>query len=251
MVNQTTNPSAQKIADHLAEFWLEIGKMAGILDRNNGYNAVFAKGYSWPSKIFDLQPSALALELLKSGIEIEQLPNAILAQSEATKVLLESSGFERVSSLKAMALDVSEGHLQVLDEHQFETVTTKGQAGKFARIAAGSFDYPVKSKTVEALLNNPKFHMFLGKHEGALGSCGMLYLDNNDVCGFHMIGTLPTFRGKGLGKSMTQYLLNKTVELGYGTVYLVASKSGEPIYSKLGFATFGEVETFALTNTSR
>lgn len=250
MVNQTTNPSAQKIADHLAEFWREIGKPAKIINCHKGFTSVMALGYSWPSKIFDLQPSALALEHLKSGIEIEQLPNAVLVQSEATRELLESSGFERVSSLKAMALDVSEGHLQVLDAHQFETVTTKRQAQDFARIAAASFDYPVRTKTVEALLNNPKFLLFLGKHEGALGSCGMLYLDNNGVSGFHMIGTLPTFRGKGLGKSMTQYLLNKTVEMGYETVYLVASKSGEPIYSKLGFATCGEVETFALTNST-
>ena len=245
MINQDKN---QNITDHLAEFWNEIGKSAGILQQHEGFMAIRPDGNSWPSKVFAVQPSSLTLELLKSGISNNQLPNAILVESEPTKELLTSTGFQVISSLKAMALNAYDGNLQKLDNTQFETVTTKQQAREFARIAAESFDYPVLATTVEALLEQPRFHMFLGKHEDNFGSCGMLYLDKKDVCGFHMIGALPNFRGKGLGKSMTQLLLNKTVAMGYRKIYLVASKSGAPIYSKLGFESFGNVETYALSN---
>ena len=245
MDQETSYSTTQKITGHLAEFWNEIGKTAEILQQHECFMVIQPEGNSWPSKNFAVKPSSNAINKLKSGILDKQFPNSILAQSDQLKALLESSGFKLVSSLKAMYSNVSGSNMKKLDETQFEVVTTKQQAKDFARIAATSFDYPVMATTITALLGNPNFQMVLGKHKGVTGSCGMLYLDKNGVCGFHMIGTMPNFRGMGMGKNMTQFLLNKALELDFGKIYLVASKSGEPIYSKMGFISFGNVETYA------
>jgi ribosomal protein S18 acetylase RimI-like enzyme len=74
----------------------------------------------------------------------------------------------------------------------------------------------------------------------------MVYLDKNGVSGIHMIGTKAVFSGLGFGKKMTQLLVNQAIKNQSKKVYLVASEAGERIYSKMGFETYGVLESYAL-----
>ncbi len=83
---------------------------------------------------------------------------------------------------------------------------------------------------------------------GAFVSCGIVFLDNNNVSGIHMIGTIQEYRGLGLGKAMTTKLMFEAYENKSSEVVLVASKAGEKIYAKLGFITQGNLKAIRLAN---
>jgi ribosomal protein S18 acetylase RimI-like enzyme len=97
------------------------------------------------------------------------------------------------------------------------------------------------------LLNDrSKIRLYLGKHIGSLASCGIVFLDKNNVSGIHMIGTIPECRGLGLGKAMTNKLIFEAYENKSSEVVLVASKAGERIYEKLGFIAYGTLKSYSV-----
>ena len=57
---------------------------------------------------------------------------------------------------------------------------------------------------------------------------------------------LVTGAGKGIGKAITEKLIYEAVVHNKQNCVLHASLMGEPIYSKLGFKHFGELETFRI-----
>lgn len=75
---------------------------------------------------------------------------------------------------------------------------------------------------------------------------GMLFLDKNNISGLHMTGTMPEFRGLGLGKTMTNKLLLEAHKNKSNYVVLVASEAGEKIYSKLGFISDGNLKSYKI-----
>lgn len=81
---------------------------------------------------------------------------------------------------------------------------------------------------------------------GSLVSCGIVFLDNNNVSGIHMIGTIQDYRGLGLGKAMTTKLMFETYENKSSEAVLVASKAGERIYSKMGFKADGTLKSYSV-----
>ena len=78
---------------------------------------------------------------------------------------------------------------------------------------------------------------------GSLVSCGIVFLDNNNVSGIHMIGTIQDYRGLGLGKAMTTKLMFETYKNKSSEAVLVSSKAGERIYSKMGFIADGTLRS--------
>ncbi|BDD05595.1 GNAT family N-acetyltransferase [Aureibacter tunicatorum] len=70
--------------------------------------------------------------------------------------------------------------------------------------------------------------------------------DSNDNAELHMIGTVPEGRGKGIGKSMTEYLLLEAKANNAKSCVLHASAMGARIYTKLGFQAYGELETYRI-----
>jgi ribosomal protein S18 acetylase RimI-like enzyme len=57
--------------------------------------------------------------------------------------------------------------------------------------------------------------------------------------------TIPEFRGLGIGKRLLQECLDECRARGVKRVWLHASKEGEPLYRKAGFAgNIGELELF-------
>ena len=61
-----------------------------------------------------------------------------------------------------------------------------------------------------------------------------------------MIGTIPECRGIGLGKIMTTKLILEAFKNQCNTVVLVASESGERIYSKMGFIAEGTLSSYSV-----
>lgn len=86
--------------------------------------------------------------------------------------------------------------------------------------------------------------MFTYNESGMYLKCGMIFFDSNNNGGLHMIGTLREGRWKGIGKIMTEKLMQEPKENNADYCVLHASIMGEPTYSELGFKSFGEIETY-------
>jgi ribosomal protein S18 acetylase RimI-like enzyme len=236
----------KQIIEHLFEFWEQVAKHGGFLRNEDGFSTTYPMNNSWPSKIFGLEPKVLDIQKLKKAIDSDLLPNSISIISEQEKEILIDNGFDSSSSLTAMALDTSKRIWPPIDETLFKKVTTESEADIFANIASKAFGYPVLTSTIRNLIEIPSLQLFLGTYEASYVSCGLVFLDEIGVSGLHMIGTLSDFRGLGLGKTMTSLLIEKAIQNKSGQVYLVASKAGERIYSKMGFKAYGTVESFTL-----
>ena len=72
------------------------------------------------------------------------------------------------------------------------------------------------------------------------------FFEKNNLAGFHMIGTIPKGRGKGIVKSITEKLINESLINNSKYCVLNASKMGEQIYKKLGFTAFGTLKNYTI-----
>lgn len=238
-----------EIIEHLFEFWKHIGHNGGFLKKEKGFNSTHPSENSWPNKIFNVNVEDLDLNDLKQKILSKKLPNSIAVyEQESPRKILTSNGYGITSTLKAMALTTNGIFYDNIKASDFLEVSSEHDAGLFAEVASGSFGYPVKTATIIPLYKDPAFKLYLGKYKDSFPSCGIVYLDKNGVSGIHMIGTKADYRGLGLGKKMTQQLVNEAIKNQSKKVYLVASQAGERIYSKMGFKTYGVLESYALQN---
>ena len=235
------------IINHLFEFWTQIGKHGEFLTLENGLSYTNPLNNSWPSKVFDLDHEKLDIDDLRREIGVGAIPNSLATHEDnALKTLLDSHQFRLSSKIKAMALDTSGILFKDINETEFITVSSTDEAQTFADVASESFGYPVEASTIITLIDKPSFKIILGKHDEGIPTCGMVYIDKNGVAGIHMIGTKGSYRGLGLGKKMTQFLINQSIKARSRKVFLVASEAGERIYTKMGFTSHGVLESYSL-----
>ncbi|EZH73379.1 hypothetical protein ATO12_20505 [Aquimarina atlantica] len=235
------------IINHLFEFWEHIGTQAGFLNRREGYMYTKPPKSSWPNKVFAIDPEIVNLEQLHEQMKNGVLPKSLgVAENENIEQRLLQHNFVQQSTVKAMFLETSKTTAPTDDFSTIVLVDNNEKAIMFARVSSKSFGYQILPKTIISLVKHQKnIHLFLGKHDGEYVSCGIIFHDKNGYSGIHMIGTLPEYRGMGLGKIMTNKLLFEAYQNQSDIVLLVASTSGERIYSKIGFVTDGTLKSYA------
>jgi len=84
--------------------------------------------------------------------------------------------------------------------------------------------------------------MFIGCLDEMAVTTGLL-IESKDSYGIYDVMTKETFRGKGIGSEMFQFLLNQTKDK-QKPVVLQASDDGKNIYKRFGFIDVGEMVVF-------
>ena len=92
----------------------------------------------------------------------------------------------------------------------------------------------------EKLASNAR--MFIGCIKEMPVATGLL-IDSNNSYGIYDVMTKETFRGKGYGSEMFQFLLSQTIDK-QKPVVLQASEDGKNIYKRFGFKEVGEMIVF-------
>ncbi len=87
-----------------------------------------------------------------------------------------------------------------------------------------------------------EIQMFIGRVGEITVSTGLL-IDSKESYGIYDVMTKETFRGKGYGSEMFQYLLTQTKDK-QKPVVLQASDDGKNIYKRFGFIDVGEMVVF-------
>lgn len=237
------------IINHLFDFWEYLGIQGGFLTNENGYKYSSPSDISWPSKVFGIDIKVLKIQQLASKMQEGALPNALgRIEDTFTVNLLLSHHFKQTSEVKRIYLNLTQELKPINNSPNIQEVITEAEATDFATIASKTFGYKINPQTIISLLNDSsKIRLYLGKHMGSSASCGIVFLDNNNVSGIHMIGTVAECRGLGLGKTMTNKLIFEAYENKSSEVVLVASKAGERIYAKLGFITQGNLKSYSMS----
>lgn len=81
-----------------------------------------------------------------------------------------------------------------------------------------------------------------------IAGTGTAIINNKTAWLAHII-VHPEYRNRGLGKIITEHLVNTAYSKGCETIYLLATEIGEPVYKKLGFETETEY-VFYLGNST-
>jgi ribosomal protein S18 acetylase RimI-like enzyme len=102
----------------------------------------------------------------------------------------------------------------------FEMSVSGGQAWVDATPAAGGTNAPWK--------------MYVGYLDNKPVATSMLF-NGAGVAGIYAIGTLPEMRRKGFGSAITLMPLLDARQQGYRYAVLFATRSGHPVYERLGF----------------
>jgi len=233
-----------KAIRHQFEFWSHIGQVGGYFHRYNGFSSLSPKDATWPSKIFDLKE--LHIEGLKKKMETYKLTKSVaVEENETLETLLQAEGFTQTSSVAAMSMN-AKVTTEYATHPEIEKITDEFGAAMFAKIASEAFGYTIYTNIIIPLLSSTKVQLFLGKHRSQYVSCGIVFKDSNGDSGLHMIGAKKEYRGLGLGKKMTEYLLSIALANDSEYIHLVASKLGAPIYHKLGFQNRGYLKSYTI-----
>jgi len=87
------------------------------------------------------------------------------------------------------------------------------------------------------------FQHYLGYIDDEPVASSLLFF-NSGIAGIYFIGTIPKFRGKGIGSALTAYSMLRAKELGNRIAVLRASGMGEGIYRRLGFKDYFKFQLY-------
>lgn len=233
------------ITSNLFEFWSYIGKKNIIYKESSNYKAVYVKGSDWPKRVFAIEDKIESYDEIIRLSNQGLLPNIITLHKHTD--LVSRNKIQLQFSQINMSLDLRNYTNETFQNENIHQIETKSEAFEFANIASESFGYRVDGTTIYNLCKD-SFHskLFIYRENKNSYGCGIVFFDNNNVAGFHMIGTIPNGRGKGIGKKITEKLINEAFINNSKYCVLNASKMGESIYKKLGFATFGILENYKI-----
>jgi len=85
----------------------------------------------------------------------------------------------------------------------------------------------------------PEGRLLLAEYEGKLAGCVALHKIDDDVCEMKRLYLRPAFRGKGLGRVLTEEILRQARAIGYRRLRLdtvgPVMKDSVAMYCRLGF----------------
>lgn len=131
-----------------------------------------------------------------------------------------------------------------VDYFKFEKLKTKDVETYLKLINLSIFKKNGLSKElIIDKINHPNFHFFLGKYKNEIVTTCIIFNDNISN-GLYFISTENSQRKKGLGSLTVIKSINYLINKGESKFVLHATKMGNNIYTKIGFATFSKLIIF-------
>jgi GNAT superfamily N-acetyltransferase len=156
---------------------------------------------------------------------------------------LENNRFTFVCSYPGMILDINE--LPVVtygSDVSVKEINNAEDIKQWIDIVAASYGSNAHefSKFITYLQENCSpgtLRFYCGYYDGKPVATTVT-IQHDDVVGVHWVGTLPEYRGKGVGYAVTHASLLEAKHKNCTQAILLASEMGKPIYAKMGFKEF-------------
>ena len=234
-----------KVINNLFEFWNYIGLQNSSYKEYQNFKAVSILGSDWPKRVYDVGDHIESYEEISKSHTIDSFPK-IVTIHKPTK-FLDCNKFQLSFTQTNMCLDLLDYKNNPFETENIHQIKTKSEAFQFAEIASQAFNYNVSGTAVFNVTKNPQqARLYVFQENNINYGCGTIFFDSKNVAGFHMIGTIPDGRGRGIAKMITQRLIDEAIKNNSEFCVLNASKMGESIYKKLGFTAVGTLQNYKI-----
>jgi GNAT superfamily N-acetyltransferase len=131
-----------------------------------------------------------------------------------------------------------------------EELTDAGMLGACADVVRRSFGPTVEPDPDDgapyfsdpALLDDVRRAIVLARLDGEIVGTANVFVTHR-VAWVTQVGTLASYRGRGIGEATSRWATTRGFELGAQAAWLTASPLGEPVYRRMGFEQFGTFST--------
>ena len=234
-----------KIINNLFEFWSYIGLQNNSYKEYQNFKVVSINRSDWPKRVYDVFDSIENYDEIAKLYKTDNFPKIITIHKP--NKFLDFTKFELSFTHINMGLNLNFHKNEPFENENIYQVKTKSEAFEFAKIASQAFNYNVNGEVVYNMSkHSQKAKLYVFQENKINYSCGIIFFDSNNVAGFHMIGTIPDGRGRGIGNQITQRLIHEAINNNSKYCVLNVSKMGESIYKKLGFTAFGILENYKI-----
>jgi hypothetical protein len=244
------------IEKNLDDFYLKSSKHNNFISKTDEkINWVLAKNVNWPDCIFRADFENLNIEkevnYVRKLIQKGKAPNGWtvgpLTKPKNLGKILEKFGFSNVYQQAGMAVELKNLVKKEIytNELMIKKVDNEESLKQWYEVVSRVFGIKVDFDLLQFLYLLEELHFYLGEFEGKAVSTLMLYFSSG-VAGLHAVSTLPTYRGKGFGLSISRTALIDALNMGYYVGVLQASSMGERVYRKLGFKKYCDIISYAL-----
>lgn len=158
---------------------------------------------------------------------------------------LEAAGHRLDATPRAMAMPIGDlnapepdRELEIREEPDYELVSRLNEVAY--GFAPGEF--PVMGGELPAL------RTYFGSIDGETVACAGAFTHGSD-CEIVFVAVLPEGRGRGISGRLMARALADAAEQGLETTTLQATKLGYPVYAKLGYADYGELQMWERRKT--
>jgi ribosomal protein S18 acetylase RimI-like enzyme len=235
------------VRSSMPPFWTVLAESSGGgIWRGNGVTAAIVPGSPkrsfFNSVLYEDRESMLAsigrLEqaYAEAGIEAWTVwvPEAHTEVAQA----LEAAGHRLDATPRAMAMPIGglrapdpDPDLEIREEPDYELVSSLNE------VAYGfePGEFPVMRGELSAL------RVYLGSIDGETVACAGAFAHGSD-CEIVFVAVLPEGRGRGISARLTARAIADAAEQGLETTTLQATKLGYPVYAKLGYGDYGELQ---------
>lgn len=235
----------EQITKNLYEFWSYIGEASNKFQKTENYSAILMKDSDWPNRVFDVKLTESNINEI-AKLSYEGKLAKILTIGEGNN-LTNHPNFKLKFEQKNMAIEMEKVEESDFRNPNIKQVLNKEDTSRFSAIATEAFGYKVDENVAHSSIGKSnKLRIFLYRENNINLGCGIIFFDSNHNAGLHMIGTIPAGRGKGVGSSITKHLLQEAKREKVKICVLHASLLGEPIYRKLGFTQYGEIQNYLI-----
>lgn len=177
------------------------------------------------------------------------VPSAVLFPGESVPqdVLerLAPMGFERHGAMPAMAVDVRAlPETSLAEGYEFVTIGERMGSDAWVDCLAVGYELPVGVAGLfgpNRVGDREDIRYYGAVKDGSVDSVSAVYLGEG-VAGVYCVATREKARGRGLGAYLTAEPLRIALRDGFGVGVLQSSEMGYPIYKRLGFGEFGQVQ---------
>ncbi|MFX0001373.1 MAG: GNAT family N-acetyltransferase [Candidatus Hermodarchaeota archaeon] len=250
---ETINSHIEK---NLDDFYIKASEHPNFISRiEDKISWVLARTADWPDCIFraDFENLNIKKEIknIKKLIQKGKAPNGWtigpLTKPKNIGKFLEKFGFSNVYQQAGMAVKLKNIKNKEIKKNELiiEKVENEESLVQWSKTVSQVFGLKIDFEFLKFLLLQEEVHFYLGKFEGNPTSTLMLYISSG-VAGLHAVSTLPEYRNKGFGLTISRTALIDAFNIGYRVGVLQASSLGESVYRKLGFQKYCDIISYAL-----
>jgi GNAT superfamily N-acetyltransferase len=154
--------------------------------------------------------------------------------------LLEGAGHVLDASPAVMAVELSQIERPAPDA--LEDWTAEGDPADVGPLNDRSYTFGADSFT-RALAGLPRDALttYVARVDGRPAGC-LIVVDHDGNADVEMVAVVPEARGHGIAGKLLAHALSDAAERGLETSTLVATSLGRPVYERLGYRAFGELQ---------